>query len=69
MNKKQNLNDLTNEIIDVTSKIKEHFPELYILLIETPLFHYHNNNSMKRIDSQQYLSALKTELIDFERCE
>ncbi|MFZ1703030.1 MAG: hypothetical protein WAT79_01720 [Saprospiraceae bacterium] len=67
MNKNKDINDLTIEILEVTSKIQEKFPELYVLLSETPLFHDFTNKSMVLKDFEQYLTSLKMQLETFEK--
>ncbi len=67
MSKESNIQNLTEEILNVTSKIQEKFPELYKLLHETPLFISYEYKGIRDIDLEQYLESLKIQFRTFEK--
>lgn len=67
MSKESNIQNLTEEILNVTSKIQEKFPELYKLLNETPLFISYEYKGIRDIDLEQYLESLKIQFRTFEK--
>lgn len=61
--------ELIQEIIEVTSAIREAFAEFYQLLSETPLFIARQDTSISTADFEQYLESLKTQLAVFEQLQ
>lgn len=57
---------LLSEIFSTTEKIRKKFPELYLLLSETPLFLNSKNRDLHLDDFEQYLESLKMQLYEFE---
>ena len=60
---------LENEILSVTSRIEKEFPELYKLLIETPLFLSYNKSRITTAELEEYLISLRSQLSTFEKNE
>jgi len=60
---------LETEIIFVTTKIQNEFPELYKLLSETPLFLSYNNGEITAGELEEYLASIKAQLYTFETNE
>lgn len=60
---------LIAEILAITAKIQEEFPELYKNLRETPLSFSHTDKDTDTIAFKDYLESLKTQLADFEKAE
>ena len=58
--------ELINEIIEVTSAIREAFAEFYQLLSETPLFIARQDKAISSANFEQYLESLKTQLAVFK---
>lgn len=57
------LNQLMLDIIQLTTKIETHYPELYKYLNETPLFLSEaSEKSIHTQDLKQYLETLKSQL-------
>ena len=48
-----------NEVLSMTILISKNYPELYILLEETPLFPSKKENAIQSDDFIQYLESLK----------
>jgi hypothetical protein len=69
MAKINDIKNLTRDILKVTSKIQEKFPELYVLLGETPLFLNRSKRTIETSDFEQYLTSLKMQLKTFEKCD
>lgn len=69
MNNNDNIQNLTNNILDVTQKIQERFPALYVLLSETPLFLSSDTVEVSKLDLNQYLTALKMQFSTFTSIE
>ena len=57
---------LMNEIVVVTTTIREKHPELYEHLSETPLFLFYNRKGNIIVDFEQYLESLAMQLAEFE---
>lgn len=54
------------DILSVTVKIREEFPEFYMLLEENPLFYSYSEKNITIIDLKQYLAALTKQFNIFE---
>lgn len=67
MNKMNTIRKLTILIFEVTQKIQEKFPGLYLLLNETPLFSSEERKPINVSDLGKYLNMLKKQLRMFER--
>ncbi len=67
MNNTNTIRKLTILIFEVTQKIQEKFPELYLLLSETPLFSTVGRTSISIADLGKYLNTLKKQLKMFEK--
>jgi hypothetical protein len=67
MNNAVDVRKITILIFEVTQKIQEKFPELYLLLSETPLFFSEDRKSIHVADLRKYLATLKKQLWIFER--
>ena len=65
MSNNDNIQNLTNNILDVTLEIQERFPELYMLLSETPLFLSYDTLGISKLDLNQYLTSLKMQFSTF----
>ncbi len=65
MDKNEKIHRLTNEILLTTMRIRKKFPELYILLLETPII-FSQSNHITAVELKQYLSAIKMQLKIFE---
>ncbi len=66
MNKNDKIHGLTNDILLTTMKIQKKFPELYNLLLETPLFFSQSSHIITATELKQYLSVIKMQLKTFE---
>jgi hypothetical protein len=53
--------------ITTTATIQEEFPELYVHLSETPLFHTYTDEGISRNGFENYLDSLKTQWATFEK--
>ncbi|MGX9985052.1 hypothetical protein [Soonwooa purpurea] len=60
-----NLQNLTKKIFKVTDKIQYSYPELYLLLNETPLFLSRREKGITVQDLKQYLASIRMQLITF----
>jgi len=58
MNNTTGIRKLTLLIFEVTQKIQEKFPELYLLLSETPLFSSGGRTPINSSDLGKYLNTL-----------
>lgn len=58
--------NLTNEIFIVTAIIQKKYPEIYLLLSETPLFLSCKKNKVCICDLEQYLESIKMQLKIFD---
>lgn len=58
------MNEITNEINNYTSIIKNTFPEFYEKLAETPLFLSYEEQDNTITDYKRYLSFLKSQLTE-----
>jgi hypothetical protein len=67
MNNTNTIRKLTICIFEVTQKIQEKFPELYLLLSETPLFSSESKKPINVSDLGKYLNTLKKQLQMFEK--
>jgi len=67
MNNTNTIRKLTIRIFEVTQKIQEKFPELHLLLSETPLFSSEGNKTINVSDLGKYLNTLKKQLRMFEK--
>jgi hypothetical protein len=67
MNNTNTIRKLTIRIFEVTQKIQEKFPELYLLLSETPLFSSEGKKPISVSDLGKYLNTLKKQLWMFEK--
>lgn len=67
MNNTTGIRKLTLLIFEVTQKIQESFPELYLLLSETPLFSSEVRTPINISDLGKYLNTLKKQLRIFEK--
>lgn len=56
MNKHEAEKKITRDILAVTARIQTEYPELYLLLTETPLFLV--NGKIRLTDYEQYLESL-----------
>lgn len=65
MSNNDNIQNLTKAILNVTLEIQERFPELYVLLSETPLFLSYGTRGITKPDLKQYLTSLKMQLSTF----
>lgn len=55
------------EILNITTKIQVRFPELYLLLEETPLFLDYQNAEIEIFNYQEYVESLKLQLQEFQK--
>lgn len=69
MSNNDNIQSLTNNILDVTLEIQERFPELYMLLSETPLFLSCDTAGISKLDLNQYLVSLTMQFSTFSSSE
>jgi hypothetical protein len=67
MNNSNDISELMKDIFQVASNIQVNYPELYLLLDETPLFLSNNNTTISSIDLKQYLRSLKMQLKTFKK--
>jgi hypothetical protein len=58
---------LMSEILRITSKIQQEFPEHYRYLSETPLFMFDKEEGVSNVDFEHYLASLLEQLTAFEQ--
>ncbi|ASW75802.1 hypothetical protein IQ37_01930 [Chryseobacterium piperi] len=58
---------LTKEILRITLEIQTQFPELYVLLSETPLIPSKHQEEINLNDLRQYLFSIIKQKKDFEK--
>lgn len=66
MNKNDKIQGLMNDILITTMRIQKKCPELYILLMETPLVFTYTSSRITAHELKQYLSSIKMQLKTFE---
>lgn len=63
MTQKAEITKLTQKILTVTMKIKDQFPETYLLLSESPLLFSAENKELNLNDYKEYLNTIESQLI------
>lgn len=66
MSKNDKIQGLMNDILITTMRIQKKYPELYILLIETPLVYTYSGSQITAPELKQYLSSIRMQLKTFE---
>lgn len=62
MTQKAEIAQLTNKILTVTMEIKDHYPEVYLLLNESPILFPSDNKELNSNDFKEYLNTIESQL-------
>lgn len=57
---------ISDQIFDITTKIQKEFPELYKILMETPLASSYRQENVSEDSLREYLESIKIQLAQFQ---
>ncbi len=57
---------ISDQIFDITTKIQKEFPELYKILMETPLASSYRQENVSNDSLREYLESIKIQLAQFQ---
>ncbi len=57
---------ISDQIFDITAKIQKEFPELYKILMETPLASSYRQENVSNDSLREYLESIKIQLAQFQ---
>ncbi len=57
---------ISDQIFDITNKIQKEFPELYKILMETPLASSYKQENVSNDSLKEYLESIKIQLAQFQ---
>ena len=57
---------ISDQIFDITAKIQKEFPELYKILMETPLASSYKQDNVSNDSLREYLESIKIQLAQFQ---
>ncbi len=57
---------ISDQIFDITTKIQKEFPELYKILMETPLASSYRQENVSNNSLREYLESIKIQLAQFQ---
>ncbi len=61
--------ELTDDILAVTMKIRDRYPELYQHLGETPFLPPANNEGIEPSDLKEYLNTIRSQLKNYKKVQ